>query len=127
MVGGGEYEISSLTIGINNNAVAREKVGTDSVGTIRRGQFRAQGSCEWYFDGFTELDKFIGNTDTSLGVVQEDISRAAWTCVLPAAKWTSVSTPTNGPNTDDIFQGQWLAKECSQGWTMRVQRFTATV
>lgn len=126
LFGGAEYECNEVRMSLANNAQAREKIGLDSVGTIRRGQFHVNGSMSWYYDGFTEQDKFINNIATSAVVVQEDSTGAAWTYHIPRLKYNNVRASTSGPNTDDTFQGDYSAIVDTTGaYTMRLQRFTA--
>lgn len=123
LVSTGVYDMSNFGMSISNNAVPRERIGLDSVGTIRRGQFRVTGSAEWYFEGFTEFDKFVDNVSSYAVFVQQDASRYAWSWYLPNMKWTNVVASTDGPNTDDMFRGQFLLNELG-GISLRCQRFT---
>lgn len=126
LVGGVEYEMSNLRMNVSNNAQSREKVGSDSVGTIRRGKFRVSGNAQWYHDGFVEYEKFVGNESTSIALVNEDADGAAWSWHLPRAKWSNLRAPTTGPNADDYMQGDFTAIEAEAGgYTLRTQRFTA--
>lgn len=125
LVGGVSYEMADMRMQMNNNAQAREKIGTDSVGTIRKGKFRVSGSARWYLDGFTEYDKFVNNQTTSLVMVNEDDTGAAWSWHCPKAKWSNVRQPTTGPNSDDYVQADFTALEANAtGYTIRCQRFS---
>lgn len=123
LVAAGAYDMSNFGLSITNNAVPRERIGLDSVGTIRRGKFRVTGNAEWYFDDFTEFNKFVDNQSSYAVFVQQDASRYAWSWYLPNMKWTNVVAATEGPDTDDMFKGQFLLTELGN-ISLRCQRFT---
>lgn len=127
MVGGIEYEATDIGLQINNNAQARERVGSIGITSIRRGQFRVSGSITWYLNDYAETDIWAANQTRDLVIVQQDSTGAAWSYALPAFKWTDIKTPTSGPNADDFGQGSFVGIEdpSGQGYTMRLQRFTA--
>ena len=125
-IAGVEYECNSVRMSLSNNALAREKIGLDSVKTVRRGQFLVQGSFQWYYDGSTEQAKYVNNQASDCYVVQEDSDGNAWTYSIPRMKYSSVRAPTSGPNSDDYFQGDYSAiVDSTNTYTLRVQRFAA--
>jgi hypothetical protein len=125
-IGSTEYDVQSLNLQINNNCSPRTRVGSQTLSTIRRGKFRVSGSVSWYYDGYTEIDYYAANTIRSLAIVQPEtgLGGAAWSYSIPSFKWTSIQSPTQGPDTDDFNQGQFIGVEDSSGITLRVQRFT---
>lgn len=126
LVGGNEYDVTSVTVNANNGARARTRVGTDSVGRIARSRFRVNGSISMYKSSNVELLKYINGQSSSFAAVQEDSLGRAWAYSTPTVTYTRNETPTTNPDGDEIETMDYTSSRASnRAYTLKLQRFPA--
>lgn len=121
---GVDYAASALNLTISNNVRAREQIGTLGPVSMSRGQFSATGRVTAYFDNFTDHTAFATNALGVLWWAMLDANGQGWSIALPEVKFTDLSAPTNGGNSD-IFKNLTLQafRDATEGCTVRLQRW----
>ena len=121
---GVDYAASALNLTISNNVRAREQIGTLGPVSMSRGQFSATGRVTAYFDNFTDHTAFATNALGVLWWAMLDADGKGWSFALPEVKFTDLSAPTNGGNSD-IFKNLTLQafRDATEGCTVRLQRW----
>ena len=121
---GTAYSAKSFGMAVRNNAAARTQIGSLGPQSIRKGEFSIELSFQSYFQNFTEMDAYAGNTATNFWTVVTNAAGQALAISLPQMKWTDVGADTTGTNTDDYLNGRALAYlNATEGVTARVLRF----
>lgn len=123
-VGGADYAAQSLTLNLTNNARAREQIGSLGPVSMARGFFGATGSVTAYLADWTDHNAFAGNTPTDLWFAAIDANGRGWSMSLPQVKFSDVSSPTQGNNTD-VFKNISVTayKDPTESCTVRLQRW----
>lgn len=123
-VGGADYAAQSLALSLTNNARPREQIGTLGPVSIARGYFGATGQVTAYLEDWTDHNAFAGNTATDLWFAAIDANGRGWSLSLPQVKFSDVTAPVQGNNTD-VFKNIAVTayKDATEACTVRLQRW----
>jgi hypothetical protein len=123
-VGGADYAAQSLTMNLTNNARPREQIGTLGPVSMARGFFGATGQVTAYLEDWTDHNAFAGNTPTDLWFAAIDANSRGWSISLPQVKFSDLTAPVTGNNTD-VFKNISVTayKDPTEACTVRLQRW----
>lgn len=124
-IAGTTYEMTDLSIDVDNRLAARRKVGTTGPTSLRRGSFRLTGTLNLYLDSWSELTKHDDGTESDLWFVQQDAAGNALSFSIPKLKWTDGMTETRGRDQDDFAKLTFQAELSSETISARLQRWAA--
>lgn len=124
-IAGTTYEMTDLSVNIDNRLAARRKVGTSGPTSLRRGSFRLTGTLNLYLDSWAELTKHADGTESDLWFVQQDAAGNALSFSIPKLKWTDGMTETRGRDQDDFAKLTFQAELSSESISARLQRWAA--
>jgi hypothetical protein len=121
-VGGNDYAAQSLTLNLTNNARPREQIGALGPVSMARGFFGATGSATAYLENWTDHTAFAGNTATDLYFAALDANSRGYSLALPQVKFSDVTSPVQGNNTD-VFKNVSVTayKDPTEACTVRLQ------
>ncbi len=123
-VGGADYAAQSLTMNLTNNARPREQIGALGPVSMARGFFGATGQVTAYLEDWTDHNAFAGNTPTDLWFAAIDANSRGWSIALPQVKFSDLTAPVTGNNTD-VFKNISVTayKDPTEACTVRLQRW----
>lgn len=123
-VGGADYAAQSLTMNLTNNARPREQIGALGPVSMARGFFGATGQVTAYLADWTDHNAFAGNTPTDLWFAAIDANSRGWSISLPQVKFSDLTAPVTGNNTD-VFKNISVTayKDPTEACTVRLQRW----
>jgi len=103
------YEATEISFEINNASAARTVIGTLGSKSVRSGSFQVTGTIRAYLDDYTEFEKVVNDTESSLLVACRDAAGKAYAFCFPRIKYSQVEAPTTGQDTDVFVTLQWQA------------------
>lgn len=103
------YEATEISFEINNASAARTVIGTLGSKSVRSGSFQVTGTLRTYLDDYTEFEKVVNDTESSLVVACRDAAGKAYAFVFPRIKYSQVEAPVTGQDTDVFVTLQWQA------------------
>lgn len=127
-LGGNSYACKSFSVELSINAAPRTQVGALGPQSMRRGQFAANGRVQAYFQTFTEIDAYTGNTPSDFWMVLRDSNTSALAISFPQMKWSDISAPDRGVNQDRYIEGSFTAYEDpTEACTMKMFLFDVSL
>lgn len=103
------YEATEISFEVNNASAARTVIGTLGSKSVRSGSFQVTGTLRTYLDDYTEFEKVVNDTESSLVVACRDAAGKAYAFVFPRIKYSQVEAPVTGQDTDVFVTLQWQA------------------
>lgn len=104
-----DLEATEVSFEINNSSAARTVIGTLGSKSVRSGSFQVTGTIRAYLSSYTEFEKVVNDTESSLVVACRDSSGKAYAFCFPRIKYSQVETPVTGQDTDVFITLQWQA------------------
>ena len=92
--------ITGIELNINNDASAAFVVGNCSAAQLGYGMATVSGTITAYFDGLTEYNRFVNETETALSfTLSNAANNRPYTFLLPRVKFNSGDLPVSGPKS----------------------------
>lgn len=116
--------VNSLSLTVNNNLRQKFAIGSDSSTGIGDGTFDVEGSVSTYFGNSALMDKFLGNTETSIDFLLTDSAGNSYIFDLPRVKFESGQVVAGAENQDVMAEMGFRAlKHSTYGFTMQICKF----
>ena len=104
-----DYEATEISFEVNNASANRTVIGTLGSKSVRSGSFQVTGTIRAYLSSYTEFEKVVNDTESSLVVACRDSSGKAYAFCFPRIKYSQVEAPVTGQDTDVFVTLQWQA------------------
>lgn len=120
----GKFDITQLTLNINNNLRTRNQVASLNPISIGSGTCTCTATLQAYFTSKTIVDKCLNFTTTNLAIIVRDAANNAYLFEFPEVKITNAKRNAQGQNADVMADLSISAfRDASEGITVRITKW----
>jgi len=120
----GKFDITQLTVNLNNNLRQRTQVASLNPISIGSGTCTVTATLQAYFTSKTIVDKCLNFTTTNLAIIVRDAANNAYLIELPEIKVTNAKRNAPGQNQDVMADLTLSAfRDASEGITIRIVKW----
>jgi hypothetical protein len=117
--------VNSLDFTLNNNLGATYVLGSNVTPQMEFGMSTLEGSMTVYYQDKALIDKFLGETESSLSIVMDDrVAGKNYTFLMPRIKINGAAVPVGSPQSRLITVPFVALKDSSTGTQFRITRTT---
>lgn len=124
--GQASYGVQNFGFNLGNNLRSRLQVATLGAISVGSGKVNLTGTFQAYFNDAVVMNKYLGDTASSLSLVVQDTAGNAYVFDFPQVKYTSGTRVAGGENTDVMADMAFTAyRDAVENVTVRVARWAA--
>jgi hypothetical protein len=117
--------VNSLDFTLNNNIDQTYVLGSNVTPQMQFGMSTLEGSMTVYYQDKALIDKFLGETESSLSIVMDDrVAGKNYTFLMPRIKINGAAVPVGNPQSRLITIPFVALKDSSTGTQLRITRTT---